>query len=314
MNISIILSTYNGGKFILEQLNSILNQSLIPDEVLISDDCSSDNTVAIIENFISNNKLYHWKVSVNKNNVGWRSNYIRLLSSVQGKYIFLCDQDDVWDKNKLEKMCSVIKNNNKILLLASDYVPFYCDKNAVKISTSIMKTMRYDETVEKCKFGENFSNVIRPGCTYCIRYKLLELITQYKADGSAHDAILWRIANLYDGLYIYHYSSIEFRRHGSNATPKNKKSVKSKEAEIRFSLNVLQQIQNILMKNSELIAQPNYKKNIINKIIKFYELRYKLFHEKNIVAWFILVIYYKKCYLTLKQLLGDLYIAFGKEK
>ena len=71
MRLSIVLSTYNGEAYITEQLDSILNQTRKADEVLIFDDCSTDNTPQIIEQFISEHTLTTWTFAVKQENKGW---------------------------------------------------------------------------------------------------------------------------------------------------------------------------------------------------------------------------------------------------
>lgn len=73
--ISVALATYNGEKYIEKQLDSIRNQTIKPDEVVIVDDKSSDRTVALINEFIAVNNLVNWKLFVNEKNVGYRKNF-----------------------------------------------------------------------------------------------------------------------------------------------------------------------------------------------------------------------------------------------
>ena len=76
MKISIVLSSYNGEQDIIEQLQSINEQTRKPDEVLICDDCSTDGTVNLVQNYIEKKRLKNWKLVVNKQNKGWRKNFI----------------------------------------------------------------------------------------------------------------------------------------------------------------------------------------------------------------------------------------------
>lgn len=96
--ISVALATYNGEKYIEKQLDSIRNQTIKPDEVVIVDDKSSDRTVALINEFIAVNNLVNWKLFVNEKNVGYRKNFYNALKKVTGEVIFLSDQDDEWHK------------------------------------------------------------------------------------------------------------------------------------------------------------------------------------------------------------------------
>ncbi|GAB1401189.1 hypothetical protein MASR1M68_01000 [Elusimicrobiota bacterium] len=101
MKISIALCTYNGAKYLEEQLKSLAEQTLKADEVVVCDDNSSDNTVAILNEY--KDKL-NIKLTVNKTNLGVTKNFEQAISLCSGDIIFLCDQDDVWDKNKVKIM------------------------------------------------------------------------------------------------------------------------------------------------------------------------------------------------------------------
>lgn len=73
--ISVAMATYNGERFIIQQLSSILNQSVSVDEVIICDDCSTDSTVSLISDFIENNTLYNWRVIKNQENLGFSKKF-----------------------------------------------------------------------------------------------------------------------------------------------------------------------------------------------------------------------------------------------
>ena len=104
MKTSIILSTYNGEKYIVEQLDSLRQQTRPADEVLIRDDCSSDNTVQTVKDYIARYQLNNWSIQKNTQNQGWKKNFSNLLTDASGDVIFPCDQDDIWhlDKVKVE--------------------------------------------------------------------------------------------------------------------------------------------------------------------------------------------------------------------
>lgn len=108
--ISVVMATYNGEKYILEQLDSLRDQTYVPDEVIICDDCSTDNTLALLKKYIKNNNMKNWKVEQNINNIGWKKTFWNLLQQAKNEFIFLSDQDDIWDSNKLmfmrDWMCS----------------------------------------------------------------------------------------------------------------------------------------------------------------------------------------------------------------
>ena len=107
--ISVVMATYNGERFIVEQMESIRKQSLLPDEVLIFDDGSKDKTVETVEKYICDNQLKSWNIIKNKENKGYSSNFSDAMKAASGDIIFLSDQDDIWIDNKIENMVAIMK-------------------------------------------------------------------------------------------------------------------------------------------------------------------------------------------------------------
>jgi Glycosyltransferases involved in cell wall biogenesis len=108
LKLSVAVCTYNGEKYIKEQIQSILNQKRMPNEIVISDDNSSDDTLAIADSLLSSSGVTY-KMIRNRNNVGITKNFEQAIKGCSGDIIFLSDQDDVWCDNKLlvmEKMFS----------------------------------------------------------------------------------------------------------------------------------------------------------------------------------------------------------------
>lgn len=99
--VSIALATYNGERFLREQIESLLLQSYSNFEIIISDDKSTDETQKILEEFKNKDPRILW--SVNPNPAGFIKNFERAISMCNGDIIFLCDQDDVWYKDKIAK-------------------------------------------------------------------------------------------------------------------------------------------------------------------------------------------------------------------
>ncbi len=113
MSISVAMCTYNGSKFLLEQLTSIANQTQAVDELVVCDDCSTDNTVEIIGQF-AKTVTFPVRVFVNSTNLGSNRNFEKCLSLCQNEIIILCDQDDVWLPQKVEKICVCFTTNKHI--------------------------------------------------------------------------------------------------------------------------------------------------------------------------------------------------------
>ena len=119
--ISVAMATFNGEPYIQEQLDSIYNQTRKVDEIIIVDDCSTDSTVRVIEQYILSHKDIDIKLYKNEENLGYKKNFKKAISLCHGDYVFLSDQDDIWKVNKVEDMISIMEENPNISVLASSF-------------------------------------------------------------------------------------------------------------------------------------------------------------------------------------------------
>jgi len=110
MTISVVLITYNGEKYIEKQLLSYLEQTTVPDEVVIVDDCSTDCTLNIIRNFINNHSI-NVKLFINDRNLGHNQNLAQAISKSSGDIIMLSDHDDVWFSEKISVLKKMLDEN-----------------------------------------------------------------------------------------------------------------------------------------------------------------------------------------------------------
>lgn len=226
--VSVILAVYNGSQYIEEQLDSIRLQTQKPDEVIIVDDCSTDDSFNLIKTYISNYGLNNWNVYQNEVNIGWRCNFKKLfLQQAHGEVIFPCDQDDIWRLDKIEKMMNAIENNPDADVVACLVKPFY-EKGGKKIKqTHTTESKMGGDICRKSDFDSEFLYVKRPGCAYAVKRDFVQEIAQFWSDRFAHDGILWRFATLKGTLYCYEEPLVYFRRHSDNAT--NKRAIHSRE-------------------------------------------------------------------------------------
>ena len=113
------MCTYNGARFISEQLESIAAQSQPIDELVVCDDQSTDNTLQLIKNF-QDRVSFSIRIYVNEQNLGSTRNFAKCLSLCEGDVIFLCDQDDVWLTHKVKKMLAYLAQNPEQEAVFSD--------------------------------------------------------------------------------------------------------------------------------------------------------------------------------------------------
>ena len=116
MQISIVLCTYNGAQYLREQLDSLIQQTMNWDELIIIDDASTDGTVEILTQFESNHK--NVRLFIKPTNKGVTHRYEEGIRIAACDYIFLCDQDDVWEEKKLERMIDVFKETDAKLVFS----------------------------------------------------------------------------------------------------------------------------------------------------------------------------------------------------
>jgi glycosyltransferase involved in cell wall biosynthesis len=112
--VSVVMATYNGERYLAEQFQSLLDQTKLPDELIISDDGSKDGTLRIIEEF-SRRAPFPTTILVNGNRLGYAENFLQASKHAQGDLVAFCDQDDVWHPNKLERSLRELRKTGSSL-------------------------------------------------------------------------------------------------------------------------------------------------------------------------------------------------------
>ena len=227
------------------------------------------------------------------------------IRQAKGEVIFPCDQDDIWNLEKLEKMSLVMEQNDKILALSSNYTPYYEGEEHRKVDNIFTKTMKFDESCEKIELSEKALYIYRPGCVMALRKTLFEIAEKYKFDDYPHDALLWRTALFLDGLYLYNFSSIQFRRHDSNASD----AVRHKKEEKLSDINYYIKVSKFLEKMVRDYNQEENKLELLERIISFMETRKKFYETGKLRYYLQLVRKYRKYYITDKAMVGDFIIC-----
>lgn len=299
MKTSIVLSTYNGEKYIIEQLESLKDQTLAPDEVIISDDCSTDSTVELCKSFITDNVLDNWHIITHETNKGWAENFSDAFLKATGDIIFPCDQDDVWLEDKLEKMTSIMKEHPEIGLLIGNYKMRVQNEHEDRIVEQ-----EYTNRLSQLHFNEKVIFVDYPGCVYCFRRDFYEKILPYRFEGYPHDAFLIRMAKVDNCCYLYDSPVILWRRHTANATGKPIRTNEAMTSGIEYYIRCLDKMKEYCT-DQDLIE----KIPLIEENTKFYEARLAAFKNKRLIGKNSLTscIRYLKFYPRSRSILGDVW-------
>lgn len=236
--VTVVMSVYNGTRYLTEQLDSLRLQTVSPYRVLIADDCSTDGSFDLIGKYIEKHGLDNWTIYKNSSNFGWRMSFKRLLdlASLDDGIVFPCDQDDIWKPDKIAVMSSIIEKDPSIDVLCCAVEPFY-ENGGKKVTVyGAVDNSRPLDDLEAPVFDSKFMSVRRPGCSYAVKSDFIREIMPYWQDDFAHDGMLWRFSLLKGSLRLLNQPLIKFRRHDSNATETRHVDKKSRVAEIGMCL------------------------------------------------------------------------------
>lgn len=306
--VSVVITTYNGSKYVEEQLDSIRDQSRSADEVLILDDKSFDRTQELIKSYISKNGLSTWRLIENETNVGWRENFKNGFDLCTGDYILPCDQDDIWHLDKIERMLDAFKRNASIDLLTTNYRLFTSEDAQVEIYyRNGGNRMSDDGSVVAVPFDAQWCYIKRPGCSYCFTREFYEKIKEQWNTRFAHDAQLYRMAHLRGGLYQLNSVLFDYRRHGDNTTSNADKGKEMRIINLDYYLSVHYEALKWLKERKDSESRIR----VVNDNIKFFQMRKMCIENRNLIKWPILAIRYHKNYRSWKGCLLDLVCALS---
>lgn len=211
--ISVALCTYNGASFIRDQLESIMNQTLKPDEIVICDDCSRDDTVKIIKETFA---LYDgkWELVCNPENLGYKRNFEKAICLCHGDIIYLSDQDDVWHPKKIELMQNIFLNHPDVQMVFHDAEIVDEKLNILKSSFWEVLRFRYQDFIEGDYSRLLDSNVVQ-GAACAFREEIYQ-ISQPFPKHAIHDQWLALNSICIGKIYPLPKALLKYRQTGKN--------------------------------------------------------------------------------------------------
>lgn len=308
MKTSVVISAYNGKRYIIEQLESIRQQSQPVDEVLIADDCSTDGTPELVQTYIDQHHLAGWHVEVNTVNKGWRRNFMEAMWASTGDVVFSCDQDDLWHPDKVKLMTATMEGHPEISLLTSNYDEFFPDGKH-RLAPWPKQTGLFEVPLKR-----NYMLVKAPGCTYAIRRSLLDVAKKYWQPDYPHDALLWRLSQFNHGLYALAQPLLRWRKHETSAFAKESKDLKTigaKQAWIKVA-NAANETLREYVRN-EVPGDTRHQQAILARTSEWLKRRQRFYDAQKIVSGLALLPYWSS-YPRIRQYPGDWYLIFIKKK
>ena len=194
--VDILMATYNGEKYLKEQIESIINQSYDNWTLLIRDDKSKDNTVSIIEEYErkdSRIKLLRDK----KANLGFVKNFEELLNNSQKEFIMFSDQDDYWEKDKIKNYIEILKKNESLLKIIKQ-----------KFINSVVAR-------EKDTNSYFFSYIVQ-GSTVMINKRMKEISIPFLKAVTLHDRYFHLLAEFFGNRIFIDKTLTKYRQHADN--------------------------------------------------------------------------------------------------
>jgi len=217
--IDILMAVYNGEKYLKEQLDSILNQTYEKFNLIISNDCSSDNSLEILNEYQKRDDRI--VVFDQEKNLGLIKNFEFLLTKVINKYFMLSDQDDVWYNNKIEVSLNKIVEDN-VMLVHTDLE--VVDDNLRTINNSFLKQLNiYKKAIRFNDYNLIFLDNCVTGCTILANSEIIEKALCLPEKPILHDWWLALIAGTIGKIGFINEPTIKYRQHESNLIGANSK-------------------------------------------------------------------------------------------
>jgi glycosyltransferase involved in cell wall biosynthesis len=205
--VSIALCTYNGAAYLSEQLDTLVNQTYPNCEIVIVDDCSKDSTVNILKQYA--NEYPQIKLYTNNENLGYTKNFEKAIRLCKGEYIALCDQDDIWDLQKIEMQFNGIKDN---ILIYHDSEFIHQDGTSINKKMSDIMNLYSGDRPETFLFFNCVS-----GHSILMKRELLDIALPLK-EGFFHDAWLAYVATNIGKIDFIPKCLVRYRQHDNSET------------------------------------------------------------------------------------------------
>jgi len=244
--ISVCLALYNGEKYIIEQVKSILDELTENDEIIIVDDCSTDNSYNVVKN-ITDSRI---KIIKNLQNLGVNGTFQNAIKASTGDYIFLSDQDDIWIEGRVKIMIdSLIKSN--ALLLVSNYNTLINDKRIYsKLKVKEQDSKNSLKNIKRIFFSRSGNYL---GCVMLFKKDLIRFIIPFPKYIESHDLWIAMTAVIQNKIHHSEFISLLRREHGNNVSLQKRPFVKKVISRLILLVSMLNiSIRYLKLKNNKI--------------------------------------------------------------
>ena len=239
MKISIAMATYNGTQYLQAQLQSFLDQTRKPDELIVTDDCSTDETETIVREFA---KTAPFKVEFHRNekNLGYCGNFNAALMRATGDLVFLSDQDDVWFPEKIEHMIGVAERHPEALVVMND----------AALTDEVLEEVGLTKMGQIRSAGISMDGFVM-GCCCSIQRELLDLCMPIPVGFKGHDNWLVWLADGLRGKFVDDKVLQYYRRHESNES----QFIANRTTKVTRTQAIFNSVKNVFQKDAATKAR-----------------------------------------------------------
>lgn len=210
MKVVVLMSTYNGEKYLREQLDSLINQTLRPSRIIIRDDGSTDGTFDILDEYCAKYDFISYERG---ENLRPAKSFMKLIKECEkADYYCLCDQDDFWFENKIQRAVELLsKEEEQPLLYCGRFV--LTDGNLNPMESDVSKLYSYTD------FSHSLLYTTSPGCTMVFNDLARDYIVKYDMDKEyviIHDSIIHKVVAMFGKVILDEEPLMYYRQHGGN--------------------------------------------------------------------------------------------------
>ena len=312
--ISVAMTTYNGEKYVIKQLSSIYNQDRKVDEVIICDDCSTDNTINLIRQYIDNNNISNCNLIINKYRKGFVKNFWDCITLTKGDIIFLSDQDDIWNPKKVSIMENIFLTNPNTKVLFSEMNYIDSNDNKIKYNNNhgngIISNIKH--SLSGNTYRVNFKEFIKTGgyqgASIAFRKNVFEQIKKFNIDNKyAHDVFINFYASIINGFYVLKTKLTNYRIHNANTLgiPLTKK--RDRVIVLKESITICNELKELLKYCYEhnLINNYDMASKYIDKLNNIYKKRIDNISNKNLFNQLFMITHIN-LFSSFKTYVGDI--------
>ncbi|MBD1392320.1 glycosyltransferase [Mucilaginibacter glaciei] len=230
MKVSVCMASYNGAKYIKEQIDSILSQIGDDEEFIISDDHSTDTTIDIIKS-INDKRI---KLFANEQQSGYSKNFENAIIRATGDVIFISDQDDVWKEGKVKEMLFALQNADMVI----------SDAEIVDEHLTSTYHSHFDLNGTRSGFWNNFLKTRYIGACMAFKKEVLKKALPFPNNSNlcAYDYWLAIVSEYYFKVVLLNKAMIKYRRHGSNASSGGVSSNNSLLKKVKIRIYAMQEL------------------------------------------------------------------------